>query len=76
MAVICVGQPFSCAQELPPSDSNKTRIINSNESADYAEIIKVLKDELDGWEGYTRSFLSMLSDNEIRYLYLKALSQN
>ena len=39
------------------------------------DLMKVLRDELDGWEGYTWSFLSMLSDNEIEALYFVALSQ-
>lgn len=70
------GQTLSTAQELPPSYGNETQVHNSNESNDDAEIMKVLREELDGWEGYTRGFISMLSDNEIRYLYFKALSQN
>ncbi len=70
------GQTLSAAQEILPSYCNGTRVYNSNESDDDAEIIKVLREELDGWKEYTRSFLSMLSDNEIRHLYFNALSQN
>ena len=70
------GQTLSTAQELPPAYCNETQVYNSSVSNDDAEIMKVLREELDGWEGYTRGFLSMLSDNEIRCLYVYALSQN
>ncbi len=76
VSTLVCGQTLSYSQELPHLYCNETQVYNSNEPDDDAEIIKVLREELDGWEGYTRSFLSMLSDNEIRHLYFNALSQN
>lgn len=81
IAAIClvptlgICQTVSTAQESLPPYCNGTLVYNSNEADKNAEIIKVLREELDGWEGYTRGFISMLSDNEIRYLYFKALSK-
>ncbi len=73
ISVVSISQSLSYAQELWP---NETRPISLDIGDDHSEIMKVLREELDGWEGYTWSFLSMLSDNEIKDLYFSALSQS
>lgn len=72
VSVASISQSLSYAQKLSP---NETRSISLDTGDDHSEIMKVLREELDGWEGYTWSFLSMLSDNEIKALYFVALSQ-
>lgn len=70
VAALSISQSLSYAQELLP---NATLEISSDVDDDSTEIIKVLREELEGWEGYTCSFLAMLSDNEIKYLYRQGL---
>ena len=72
VSAVTISQSLSYAHGLWP---NETRSISLDTGDDHSEIMKVLRKELDGWEGYTWSFLSMLSDNEIKALYFVALSQ-
>ena len=77
VVVVRTGQSLACAQELPPPNDNET-YTNINDLAafdDNTAIIKVMREELDGWEGYSRNFLAMLSDNEIMNLYMEELRQ-
>lgn len=72
VSAVTISQSLSYAQGLWP---NETRSISLDTGDDHSEIMKVLRDELDGLEEYTWNYLSMLSDNEIKALYFVALSQ-
>lgn len=78
MAILCMGSNATHAQGILPCAVNKTREATLDCSDDMAAIMKILREELNGWEGYTCSFLAMLSDGEIAKLYedgLKIMSR-
>ena len=72
-AILCMGTSVTHAQDIPLCNVNKTREATLGCSDDIAAIMKILREELNGWEGFSRSFLSMLSDNELLELYKQAL---